>query len=120
MDGGETGGESGEGGENGNNNENTVSGNTIDYTQSFSNLQNTISNQTTAINNMSNTISNEISTVNNTATGIWGTIRSILNFINPLSEDFFVYKLIDLLIDALKTLFVPTEDFINSWNRSMN
>ena len=59
MAGGETGGESGEGGENGNNNENTVSGNTIDYTQSFSNLQNTISNQTTAINNMSNTISNE-------------------------------------------------------------
>ena len=50
-----------------------------------------------------------------TSKGIWGTLKSVLNFINPLSEDFFVYKLIDLLLDALKSLFIPNEGFLTSY-----
>ena len=40
---------------------------------------------------------------------IFERIGDILSYINPLSENFFAYKLIDLLIDALKSLFVPEE-----------
>lgn len=40
---------------------------------------------------------------------IWGTLKEVLSYINPFSENFFVYKLIDLLIDALKSLFIPEE-----------
>lgn len=42
------------------------------------------------------------------------TIKSILNYLNPFSEDFFAYKLVDLLLDGLKTLFeflfIPSEE----------
>lgn len=44
---------------------------------------------------------------------IFQRIGDILSYINPLSENFFAYKLIDLLIDALKSLFIPEERF--SW-----
>lgn len=57
---------------------------------------------------------------NETNKGIWESIKSIINFINPLSEDFFVYKLIDLLIDALKSLFVPSDDFFTNWIEDLN
>lgn len=49
-----------------------------------------------------------------TEKGIWETVKSILSYINPFSENFFAYKLIDLLIDALKAmfkfLFIPSEE----------
>lgn len=41
--------------------------------------------------------------------GIWGTLKEVLSYINPLSENFFAYKLINLLIDGLKSLFLPDE-----------
>lgn len=45
-------------------------------------------------------------------------IISILDYLNPFSDNFFVYKLVDLLVDALtelfKFLFVPSEDSINN------
>ncbi len=50
-----------------------------------------------------------------TSKGIWGTLKDVLNFINPLSEDFFVYKLIDLLVDALKSLFIPGDNFLSDY-----
>ena len=57
---------------------------------------------------------------NKTSKGIWDTIIEVVSYINPASENFFVYKLIDLLIDALKSLFVPDEEFLNTWISDMN
>lgn len=117
------GGGDSEGGENEGGSDNSSEG----TTQDFSGLQNSIDNQTQAINNqtnaintMSNTISNSVNEVNETNKGVWGTLKSILDFINPLSKNFFVYKLIDLLVEALKALFVPSEEFINSWVSDLN
>lgn len=50
-----------------------------------------------------------------TSKGIWGTLKDVLSYINPFSENFFVYKLIDLLIDALKSLFIPDDTFLNTY-----
>ena len=52
---------------------------------------------------------------NETNKGIWETIKEVLSYINPFSENFFVYKLIDLLIDAIKTLFIPSDDFFSTY-----
>ena len=52
---------------------------------------------------------------NETSKGIWGTLKEVLSYINPFSENFFVYKLIDLLIDALKSLFIPEEGFLSNY-----
>lgn len=52
--------------------------------------------------------------------GIWETIKEMLSFINPLSENFFAYKLVDLLIDALISLFVPSSEFFNNWVADLN
>ena len=38
----------------------------------------------------------------------------LLSYINPFSENFFVYKLIELLGDLLQGLFVPDENYFNS------
>ena len=47
--------------------------------------------------------------------GIWETIKDILSYINPFSENFFVYKLIELLVDAIKSLFIPSDDFFSTY-----
>lgn len=57
---------------------------------------------------------------NETNKGIWQTIKDILSYINPFSENFFVYKLIELLIEALKSLFIPSEDFFSGWFSELN
>ena len=54
-----------------------------------------------------------------TRQGIWASIKNIISFLNPLSENFFAYKLIELLVDALIGLFVPEDmsfitDFVDS------
>lgn len=41
-------------------------------------------------------------------------ITSLLDYLNPLSDKFFVYKLIELLGELLKSLFVPSEERINA------
>ena len=41
--------------------------------------------------------------------GMFDGIFAILELLNPFSENFFVYKLIELLGDLLKWLFVPSE-----------
>lgn len=38
----------------------------------------------------------------------------LLSYINPFSENFFVYKLIELLGNLLQLLFVPDENYFNS------
>lgn len=57
---------------------------------------------------------------NKTNKGIWDTLKEVLSFINPLSENFFVYKLIELLINAIKSLFIPSDDFFTTWINNMN
>lgn len=44
----------------------------------------------------------------------------MLSYINPFSENFFVYKLIELLIEMLKGLFIPSDNFFNDWLADMN
>lgn len=45
--------------------------------------------------------------------GFFEAIGNILSYLNPFSENFFGYKIIELLKDALKFLFIPSEDRIN-------
>lgn len=47
--------------------------------------------------------------------GIWETIKEIVSFLNPFSENFFVYRLIELLVDAIKSLFIPSDDFFSTY-----
>lgn len=39
---------------------------------------------------------------------------NLLDWFNPFSENFFVYKLIELLGNLLKWLFVPSDNFFNN------
>ena len=57
---------------------------------------------------------------NKTSKGIWDTLKELLDFINPFSENFFVYKLVELFIEGLKGLFVPSDDFFMNWINDMN
>lgn len=50
-----------------------------------------------------------------TSKGIWETIKSILNLLNPFSEDFFAYKLVEILLNGLKSLFIPDNDFLTNY-----
>lgn len=50
-----------------------------------------------------------------TQKGILATIKEVVSYINPFSDNFFVYKLIDLLIEALKNLFIPGDEFFNNY-----
>lgn len=52
---------------------------------------------------------------NKTSKGIWDTLKDLLSYINPLSPNFFVYKLIELLIEGLKSLFIPSDDFFETY-----
>lgn len=55
-----------------------------------------------------------------TQKGILNTIKQVIGFINPLSENFFVYKLIDLLLDLLIKVFVPSSEFFSEWFSDLN
>lgn len=46
---------------------------------------------------------------------IFEKIGEVLSYINPFSENFFVYKLIELLIEAIKSLFIPSDEFLGSF-----
>lgn len=46
---------------------------------------------------------------------IFERIGDILSYINPFSENFFVYKLIELLVNAIRSLFIPSDDFLGSF-----
>lgn len=54
-----------------------------------------------------------------TSKGIWGTIKEILSYLNPFSENFFAYKLVALIIDGLKSLFIPSDDFFETFFTEM-
>lgn len=50
-----------------------------------------------------------------TTKGIWETLKTVLNLLNPFSEDFFAYKLVDILLEGLKSLFIPDEEFLTNY-----
>lgn len=58
---------------------------------------------------------NKLDQAEETRKGILGKIGDLISYINPLSENFFVYKLIELLLDALKSLFIPKDGFFSEW-----
>lgn len=85
-------------------------------------IQNSIDNQTKVFKEYyerQETLIKEQTTLqeeqNETSKGIWGTLKEVLSYINPFSENFFVYKLIELLINALKSLFIPEDGFLNNY-----
>ncbi len=57
---------------------------------------------------------------NKTNKGIWETLKEVLSFINPFSENFFVYKLLELMANLIKSLFIPSDDFFTNWINNMN
>lgn len=67
------------------------------------------------IGSMSNNISSGLNNINETNKSIWETLKEVASFLNPFSENFFVYKLINLLIEGLKSLFIPADNFFSNY-----
>lgn len=67
--------------------------------------------QTNAIRDQTQVIKEQTETNKN----IFERIGELLSYINPFSENFFVYKLIELLIEAIKSLFIPGDDFFGNY-----
>ena len=85
-------------------------------------LQNAINNGTSAIidsnKQTQNAIQNQTEAIQeNTETnkGIWETIKGIFDVLNPLSENFFVYKFLELFVEAMKAIFIPSNEFLSSF-----
>lgn len=57
---------------------------------------------------------NKLDEANKTSKGILGKLGDLLDYFNPFSENWFVKKLVDLLIDGLKALFVPSQNELSS------
>ena len=56
-----------------------------------------------------------------TSKSILGKIGDILSYINPFSENFFAYKLVELIINGLKSLFIPDNfDFLYNFKDTMS
>ena len=45
---------------------------------------------------------------------LWVFLNDIISFLNPLSDNFFGKKIIELIGDLLKTLFIPKEDYFSN------
>lgn len=52
--------------------------------------------------------------------GMWESIKTILNLLNPFSKDFFAYKLVELFLNMLKSLFIPSDDFFSNYIDELN
>ena len=96
----------------------TVGGLTVEDEEAnrHKDLVNSNKEQTDAIKDQTEAIKEN----NKTNKNIFEKIGELLSYINPLSENFFVYKLIELLINALRGLFVPSEDFFTNWLEDLN
>lgn len=90
-----------------------ISGLTSD--EEIKNSQDVTNDKLDEQNNKLDEQTNAIKESNETNKGIWETIKDILSYINPFSENFFVYKLIELLVDAIKSLFIPSDDFFGNY-----
>ena len=57
---------------------------------------------------------------NKTNKNIFERIGDILSFLNPFSENFFAYKLVELLMNGLKSLFIPEDNFFSNYFNELN
>ena len=105
-DGGEEGGDSGGTTSDKNNQqlENTIADSTDKILESNKETQNKLEEQTNAIKEGNETNKN-----------IFQKIGDIFDLLNPFSENFFGRKLVDLIIDGLKSLFVPEDGFFENY-----
>lgn len=74
-------------------------------------FQNSIDNMNSSIEENTNVIKEQTEVNKN----IFEKIGEILSYLNPFSENFFAYKLISLLLDGLKSLFIPSNDFFSTF-----
>ena len=77
-------------------------------------------NRTNALIKSNNETTKAIEEQTEVSRGILGKIVDILSYINPLSENFFGRKLVELSIDGLKALFIPSNDFFSDWFGDFN
>lgn len=64
---------------------------------------------------------NKLDEQNKTSKSILGKIGDILSYLNPFSDNFFAYKLVELIINGLKSLFIPDNfDFLDSFKDTMS
>ena len=64
---------------------------------------------------------NKLDEQNKTSKSILGKIGDILSYINPFSDNFFAYKLVELIINGLKSLFIPKNlDFLEYFKDTMS
>jgi len=106
------------------------SGNSITSTKSFRwnysylrQLKSTIDIGPIINNQTQNTdkIINSLNEQHQTSKSIFGKIGDILSYINPFSENFFAYKLVELIINGLKSLFIPDNfDFLDNFKDTMS
>lgn len=87
----------------------SISSSTDKIVESNKELQNSINSQTQAIEENNKTNKN-----------IFEKIGEILSYINPFSENFFGKKLVDLIINGIKSLFIPGDDFFSNFFNDLN
>ena len=100
----------------------------------LNNISSSISNIINSISNLPNTIITGISGIfGNLITNVgtildylnplgdnfilkklWVFLTDIISFLNPSSDNFFGKKIIELIGDLLKTLFIPKEDYFSN------
>ncbi|MBE6156757.1 MAG: hypothetical protein E7161_03315 [Firmicutes bacterium] len=73
----------------------------------------TIIDQNEETNNL---IGGESDDITSKSCGMICKLKAVINFINPLSKDFFAYKLVELMLNMLKSLFIPEDmDFVTNF-----
>lgn len=83
-------------------------------------LGNNINSNTDKIIESNNKTQEAIKEQTQVSKNIFEKIGEMLSYINPFSENFFVYKLIELLIEMLKSLFIPSNEFFNTFFTDLN
>ncbi len=91
-----------------------------DINKGFGELKVEFEQSTDKIIESNNKTQEAIKESNETNKNIFQKIGDILNILNPFSENFFAYKLIELLLNALKSLFIPSDNFFNNWLADLN
>lgn len=96
---------------------------TVSAVKNIKNTDNSgvIIDQNNKIIDQNQQIINEQQEQTKTSKSILGKIGDILSYINPFSENFFAYKLVELIINGLKSLFIPKNlDFLENFKDTMS
>lgn len=86
----------------------------------FQSSTNTLVEEQQKTQNAINEQTNTLKETQETNKSIFDKLKELVEFFNPLSDKFFVKQLIKLLIEALKSLFIPSDDFFNNWLADLN